>query len=279
MKTLVINWHLTEVCNYRCQYCFAHWEKAGKEIFHHLDLVQKLLTEIQKLPTLLASDFSGIRLNFVGGEPTLYPKKIFKIIGLAKNLGFDLSMVSNGSLLDDAWLALIAKDFSGLGLSIDTLDFDRNKQIGRVSKNQSMNLANWLQIVEKLRQSKSNFYIKINTVVNQINWQEDLSPLIDAVKPNKWKIFKMLPIGTTQLSINDAQFQFFLRQHQRFQNIIFAENNDEMTNSYFMIDPYGRIFQNHESHQYQYSESIVQFGIEHALQQTSFSLEKYRQRY
>ncbi|EGR3240148.1 radical SAM protein, partial [Vibrio parahaemolyticus] len=22
---LVINWHMTEVCNYSCKYCFAKW--------------------------------------------------------------------------------------------------------------------------------------------------------------------------------------------------------------------------------------------------------------
>ena len=27
-QQLVINWHLTEACNYSCQYCYAAWNKA-----------------------------------------------------------------------------------------------------------------------------------------------------------------------------------------------------------------------------------------------------------
>lgn len=25
LSELVINWHITEACNYRCRYCYAHW--------------------------------------------------------------------------------------------------------------------------------------------------------------------------------------------------------------------------------------------------------------
>lgn len=26
MDELVVNWHITEACNYNCRYCFAKWE-------------------------------------------------------------------------------------------------------------------------------------------------------------------------------------------------------------------------------------------------------------
>ena len=25
-KELVVNWHITEACNYKCDYCFAKWD-------------------------------------------------------------------------------------------------------------------------------------------------------------------------------------------------------------------------------------------------------------
>ena len=26
----VINWHVTEACNYRCGYCYAHWDRPSR---------------------------------------------------------------------------------------------------------------------------------------------------------------------------------------------------------------------------------------------------------
>ena len=36
MTNLVVNWHITEACNYKCFYCFAKWQKnENKEIIHN----------------------------------------------------------------------------------------------------------------------------------------------------------------------------------------------------------------------------------------------------
>lgn len=82
------------------------------------------------------------------------------------------------------------------------------------------------------------------------------------------------------LSINDQQFHYFLENHRQFENIISAENNEEMTHSYLMVDPSGRFFQNIEQQTgYQYSEPILSVGIEKAFQQIPFEIVKFLHRY
>ena len=52
-QELTINWHITEACNYSCRYCFAKWNKNGKELLHSSASIEALMREIAKLPMLL----------------------------------------------------------------------------------------------------------------------------------------------------------------------------------------------------------------------------------
>lgn len=52
-RELVVNWHITEACNYHCNYCFAKWDKQKNELMNDENSVSKLMDEIQKLPAIL----------------------------------------------------------------------------------------------------------------------------------------------------------------------------------------------------------------------------------
>ena len=87
---LVINWHITEACNYQCFYCFAKWQKEDqRELLHSKHRIQQLIKEISLLPSILNTkngcSFTGVRLNLVGGETFLYKHQILDIIEAAKN--------------------------------------------------------------------------------------------------------------------------------------------------------------------------------------------------
>ena len=87
-RELVINWHLTEACNYRCRYCYAKCqnEGMGTELIHDSASTCELLEDIywffspQNSRNPLQQDMSwqSLRLNFAGGEPLLYGKKAKK---------------------------------------------------------------------------------------------------------------------------------------------------------------------------------------------------------
>lgn len=286
IKELVVNWHITESCNFKCQYCFAHWNKTCKvELLHSEYDVKALLNQISDIPNIIENKtgvkFESLRLNLVGGETFLYKNQVKYIIKEAVNLGFKLSAITNGSRLNDDLIYLIGKYFDTIGFSVDSISDETNILIGRTLKDRAIQANDILEIIAKIRQINANITIKINTVVNHLNYSEILMNFITKVNPNKWKIFKMLPITTNNLCISDEKFQQFLLNHNDLAEIISAEDNDEMTQSYLMIDPLGRFFQNKGKNLegYSYSEPILQVGIEKAFSQIKFDLSKFNLRY
>ncbi|OBX55279.1 radical SAM protein [Moraxella osloensis] len=283
-KELVVNWHITEACNFKCTYCFAKWDKDSKELIHNVNAVENLLDELLKLPHTLnqkyGTKFTGLRLNLVGGETFLYQSKVLNIIHEAKKRGFTLSAITNASKLNDKILTVIAENFCSIGFSVDSIEDVTNLKIGRSQKDMPMNITKMLKDITHLRQLNLELDIKINTVVSSLNYTEDLSKLIEVTQPSKWKIFKVLPSITNEYAIGDNDFLSFLSRHASYNDIIFSEDNDEMTDSYLMVDPLGRFFQNsNQGKGYIYSDGIVDSGVEVALNQVNFDIDKFLGRY
>lgn len=284
MKELVVNWHITEACNFKCTYCFAKWEEkpCKKELLHSEEDIRALLDQMIKLPSILNNHFDGIRLNLVGGETFLYRKAVLYIIKEAKKRGMRLSTITNGSKLDDELNRIIADNFDIVGFSIDSLNEMTNIHIGRQKKGKAVNIDKIIQDIIQIRRINPNITLKVNTVVNKFNYFENLEDFIVSIKPTKWKIFQMLPLleRSFPLGITSEQFQTFLDNHKKFHNIISAENNDEMTESYLMIDPCGRFFQNQTNGKgYMYSSEILKVGIDSAFNEIEFDIEKFLSRY
>lgn len=283
-RELVVNWHITEACNYHCNYCFAKWDKQKNELMNDEDSVSKLMDEIQKLPSILngkyLTEFESIRLNLVGGETFLNIRKVTRIIHQAKQRKFSLSAITNGSRLNNELVTLIANDFNSIGFSVDSLDSPTNIKIGRTEKSGVMDTDKVLKDISLIKELNPSIDIKINTVVSSLNQTEDLSAFIDQAAPNKWKVFKVLPVITRENEVSQDDFIEFLERHSKFENIISSEDNDEMTDSYLMIDPIGRFFQNSMlGSGYSYSTPIVNTGIEEALNDINFDPQKFHGRY
>ena len=283
-KELVVNWHITEACNYKCDYCFAKWDGNSKEILHSQFKVEALFEQIENIRHLLNKKshmiyFDKLRLNLVGGETFLYGRQLEDIVNLSKKYDFKLSAITNGSLFNVENIELIAKNFSSIGISVDSLNEQTNLAIGRASKKGVFNPSEVLTAINHVKKYSPNIEIKINTVVNKFNVSEDLSNFIAQIKPKKWKIFKLLPIYSNKLVILDQEFSQFLQRHSNFESIISAENNDDMTESYLMIDPLGRFFQNGLADGYNYSAPLWETSAEMALQQINFESKKFINRY
>ena len=100
---LVINFHITESCNYKCSYCYATWDdlEAKNELHRSPNKVASLL---KNLASYFLSDnslkakmgYENVRLNFAGGEPMLLGKRFIDAIKFANQLGFKTSLITNG---------------------------------------------------------------------------------------------------------------------------------------------------------------------------------------
>lgn len=269
MNNLVINWHITEKCNYHCRFCFAKWNNQN-EIWNSFDKAKSILDNLYSIwkPTY--------RLNFVGGEPLLFPTKIIPIMKYAISLGMNISVQTNGTNLE--MLASIIRSISQIGISIDSWDSERNKIIGRCYGAKTLNKDALLHKINLLRKAGGTFKLKINTVVNEWNWDDVVIPQMEELGCNRIKILRQMPFGISK-GISEEQFHTFIKCNYRETLPIYIEDNDLMTESYLMIAPDGKLFQNTLSGKYVYSNSLLSTKFMDAIRQINFDIEKFDSRY
>jgi len=290
-RELVINWHMTEACNYSCRYCYSKWhtDGSGKDVIRDREASAALLAEIFRHfspenphnQARLGMAWDSLRLSLAGGEPLLYDREIARIAAQAREIGFNVSVITNGSRLTQPLMAELAPQLSVLGLSLDSAAPSTNREIGRVDRHSRiLSLDELLPIIQFGQDLNPDLYLKINTVVNAINCKEDMGQLIRQLAPNKWKVLRMLPTVTNDLAVSDKQFADFVDRHKSLGDIASFEDNTDMVESYIMIDPRGRFFQNALGGTgYRYSDPILDVGAKAAFQQVAWFPDKFWSRY
>ena len=231
IKPVSVNYHFTRICNYKCGFCF-HTSKTSN---------QANLTNAKFALKKLA-DAGMKKLNFAGGEPLLYPKFVGDLAKYCKQeLQIEsVSIVSNGSKAKSWFFDKYGKYIDVFAVSVDSFDEDTNIEIGRGTGNHLSNL-------EFIKSQCLNHSIKfkINTVVNSLNWNQDMTKEIELLNPYRWKCFQVLIIdtennGTKSLrdanyfKIDSESFRFFIDRHAALNPI--AESNELMRNSYLVLD-------------------------------------------
>lgn len=280
-KVPSFNYHLWAPCNMKCRPCFAEFQDVKREMKlpkGHLPK-EDCISVVDQL-----SEFGFGKGNFVGGEPTLCPW-LSELIARTKEHGVVTSIVTNGSRITDQWLDNLNGSLDWIGLSIDTVHPEKSIHIGRaIAGKIPITEEEYLDIIGKIK--RHGIRLKINTVVNSVNWEENLTPFIRLAKPERWKLFQVLPVkGQNDAHIADFeittdQFEAYVQRNRIVENdgvTVVPENNEAMTESYVMIDPAGRFFDNTQGF-YRYSQPILKVGVEEALRQVSIDPERFRQR-
>lgn len=288
VQELVINFHMTEACNYRCGYCYATWDNhvLSSEL-HHIDTqVSSLLS---RLADYFLSDnqlknqlgYQKVRINFAGGEPIMLGSRFVEALLYAKSLGFNTSIITNGHFLSAQILSRISTYIDMLGISFDTGDYLIADSIGRLDRK-----GNWLspeklvEICSRYRLLNPTGKLKLNTVVNAFNWRENLTSTMKRVKPDKWKLLRVLPVQQQDCTITNEQYRAYVERHHELTDFVVEEDNDAMWQSYLMINPDGCFYQNSgDGEGHTHSKSILDIGVEKAFQQISFNVEAFARRY
>ena len=170
-------------------------------------------------------------------------------------------------------------------LSIDSLNEEINLISGRAITGKKVLSKKYYK--DLCFRIKANGYkLKVNSVIHTYNYQEDFTLFISDIKPERWKVFQVLPIkGENDTCIDDFklssnQFDTFKQKHQTLNTngipTIFEDNN-AMTASYVMIDPAGRFFDNSKGF-LRYSQPILRVGIKSAYEEVIIDKEKFEQR-
>lgn len=286
-EELVVNWHITAACNFRCRYCFASWEGPRSEVWKNPNDTGCLLRSLHDFfdpanphsPLHERLRWRSVRLSLAGGEPTLLGNRLADVAAQAKELGFRVSLITNGSR--PAIITAAAPHLDVLGISMDTAAAATATLIGRTSSGgEGVSPEDAAALVPAVRSARPGIRIKLNTVVSSANVGEDLSELLQHLKPDRWKVMRMLPVLNGELAVDAAAFHSFVHRHRAFRSLMTVEDNRDMEATYVMVDPQGRFFQNGNGTQgYSYSRPILDAGAEAAFRNMAFRPEGFASRY
>lgn len=164
---------VTDRCNLRCRYCMP---EEGIRLLRHEDILTfDEITDFTK--TAVASGINKVRLT--GGEP-LARKGIVILVSMIAGIDGvrDLSMTTNGTLLDQFANDLHKAGLQRINVSLDTIDPEKYADITRKG-----NLNDVFKGIEAAK--KANLVpIKINCVIKKSKSEKDAMEVAEFCKSN-----------------------------------------------------------------------------------------------
>ena len=113
-----IQWHLTERCNLWCKHCYQG-ERSSEEMSlqEAKEVVSEVSAMLQEWSKAYGVAFSP-SFNITGGEPLLR-RDLFDILGEIRRSGFEIFLLTNGTLVDSVRSRLLAAlGITGVQVSI-----------------------------------------------------------------------------------------------------------------------------------------------------------------
>lgn len=174
----------TNVCNHSCNYC--HYGSGM-----YLDLKEERMSDSipwERMQTII-NDIADIGVKAVtfsgGGEPLMYPK-IVETIKLVLEREVDLSIITNGSRLNDE-RAEVLKDAKWVRISMDAAKSETYSKIRSIDLDSfdklCLNIKNFAKI------KNENCELGVNFVVSHENYEEvyDVAVLMKSLGVNHIK--------------------------------------------------------------------------------------------
>jgi GTP 3',8-cyclase len=167
---------VTDRCNFRCQYCMP---AEGLPWLERDDVLH--FEEIQRLVALLAAmGVSDVRLT--GGEP-LVRRDFPTLVGMLAPLVEDLSITTNGYLLERDAEALVRAGATRFNVSIDSLQRDRFFEMTRRDA-----LPRVLRGLEVLAGFPEAHPIKVNAVAMRGFTEDEVLPFAQFAREHPYEV-------------------------------------------------------------------------------------------
>lgn len=273
LKNLKVNLHITERCNYRCRYCFAHFDS-------NRDLP---LEDWRRIIDNLSASAMVSGINFAGGEPMLYPK-FPALIDYAKRSGAAVSLISNGFYLLDERITPpdIFSKLDTLGISVDSINEKILVKLGCCNReSEILSAKNLIAIVKRARALNPRIKIKLNTVVSKLNVNERLINIEKFIDVDRWKFLKMKPFrnknfSNLDLTVSDEEFERFLKLNERSEGESVPESS--LVRAYIIIDNRGNLLDN-AGDGHKVVGNLLEEKFEDVFARYSFDAQLYGSRY
>ena len=273
-KILSVNYHFTRECNYNCGFCF-HTQKSKK--------ILPLDEAIQGLKIL--KEYGVRKINFAGGEPFIHAKFLGELIKKCKeDIKIEkISVITNGSLVKKNFFEKFGKYIDVFGVSCDSFNRETNIKIGRGKRGDNVdklfNIRQWCK--------DYSIKFKLNTVVCNLNKDENMVENIKKLDPDRWKVFQVLMVrgenedssrlrDVTKFQITEEEFNKFVERHKEIKCLI-PESNNSMKSSYIILDEEMRFLDKGDGEE-TCSESILKVGVEEALKNIKYDEEEFKKR-
>jgi GTP 3',8-cyclase len=199
---------VTDRCNFRCQYCMPAeglpWLERG-DVLH--------FEEIERLVALLAAmGVTDVRLT--GGEP-LVRRDFPTLVGMLAPLVEDLSITTNGYLLERDAEALVRAGATRFNVSIDSLQRDRFFEMTRRDA-----LPRVLRGLEVLAGFPEAHPIKVNAVAMRGFTEDEVLPfaLFARAHPYEVRFIEFMPLDadhawTPDSVLSGAEVRAAIEEH------------------------------------------------------------------
>jgi radical S-adenosyl methionine domain-containing protein 2 len=218
------------------------------------------------------------RINFAGGEPLLDKPLLSELILFTHRMGLISTIITNGYYLDWDWLTEYGKYIKAIGISCDSSNEETQEQLGRGNGNHVSSTLDRFKLINAYNLEGGTILTKLNTVVNRLNYKEDMTEFVLKTGVKRWKVFQLLEIigenkeHSANLIITREEFEHFTNINKKIESngVDFVpEDASELIDTYVMVNPEGRLFSN-RNHVYKQSDPIPIVGVEKALAQIDF---------
>ena len=213
-----------------------------------LNLERKKLLPVEDWKKIIDNCIAGANVsefNIAGGEPMLYPGLV-EPVQYIRDKGVKVSLITNGSLMDEEWVKNCARMFETIGFSVDSINDETNRKIGRCDRNEKTIPAG--RIVELCRliwKYAPGCRIKINTVVSALNKDDVMSDFIDEIATDRWKILRMKSFqynsfSNLDIQVSNEEFEEFVernRDRKGKEDGMTAEAGMETTRREIVVEP------------------------------------------
>ncbi|HEX2125902.1 MAG TPA: GTP 3',8-cyclase MoaA [Thermoleophilaceae bacterium] len=185
---------VTDRCNFRCQYCMP---ADGLPWLEREEILR--FEEIERVVRVLAGmGVSAVRLT--GGEP-LVRRELPRLVGMLAPLVEDLSLTTNGFLLERDADALAAAGLRRLNVSIDTLQRDRFFQLTRRDA-----LPQVLRGLEAVARRPELRPVKVNAVAVRGFTEQEALPFAEFARRTGFEVrfIEFMPLDADRAWSQDA---------------------------------------------------------------------------
>ncbi|MFO7792350.1 MAG: GTP 3',8-cyclase MoaA [Candidatus Saliniplasma sp.] len=218
---------LTQRCNLDCFYCHREGEKkVCDDILSHDDIEAILET---------SHELGMSKVKFSGGEPLLHPDMV-KIVKIADNYMEDVSMTTNGILLNEMGRDLKEAGLDRVNVSLDTLNPNIYEKVTGDNK-----LEEAKEGIKKAVEVGLH-PVKINTLLMKGINEDEIDELIEF----SGKVGAILQLIEMTTSVEEVDEGFFKKHHmpldeisEEFEKRASRTEKREMhaRKKYFLIDP------------------------------------------